>query len=333
MAIHIRRREFIFTLGGAAVAWPLVARAQQGDRLRRVAVIFALANEDLEYQARLGAVVQGLHDLGWIEGRNVTLDIHRPTASPDDIRRNVAEVLAGKPDVIVATGISTMGPLLQATRTVPIVFTSMVDPVGGGFVESLAQPGGNVTGFMQFEYSLSGKWLELLKQVAPSTTRAGVIRDQATTAGIGQFAVLQSVAPSVGIEVVPITVRDAAEIERAIVAFSRAPNRGLIAIPGLAVNAHRNLMIALAARHRLPAVYPRRFFVDQGGLMSYGPDVVTNSRLAASYVDRILKGEKPADLPVQAPTKYELVINLKTAKALGLEIPQSLLARADEVIE
>ena len=318
---------------GGAAAWPLRARAQQGERMRRVSVLFALSTEDPEYQARLGAVVQGLHDLGWIEGRNVTLDIHRPTASPDDIRRNVAEVLAGKPDVIVTTGSTTLGPLLQATRTVPIVFTSVVDPVGGGFVESLAQPGGNATGFMQFEYSLSGKWLELLKQVAPNTTRAAVFRDQATTGGIGQFAVLQSVAPSVGIEVVPINVRDAGEIERTLVAFSRAPNRGLIATSALAVNAHRNLILALAAQHRLPAVYPRRFFVDQGGLMSYGPDVVTNSRLAAGYVDRILKGEKPSDLPVQAATKYELVVNLKTAKALGLEIPQSLLARADEVIE
>ena len=328
----MKRREFIAALGGAA-AWPLVARGEQGDRIRRVAVLFALTIEDLEYQARLEGFVQALRSLGWIEDRNVTLDIHRPTASPDDIRRNVAEVLAAKPDVIVTTGISTMGPLLQATRTVPIVFTSIVDPVGGGFVESVAQPGGNATGFMQFEYSLSGKWLELLKQVAPSITRAAVIRDQATTGGIGQFAVLQSVAPSVDIEVVPINVRDAGEIERAIVAFSRAPNRGLIATAGLAVNAQRNLIIALAARHRLPAIYPRRFWVDHGGLMSYGPDVVTNSRLAAGYVDRILKGEKPADLPVQAPTKYELVINLKTAKALGLDVPQSLLARADEVIE
>jgi putative ABC transport system substrate-binding protein len=328
----MKRRAFIAGLGSAA-AWPILARSQQGDLIRRVAVLFALANEDLEYQARLEGFVQTLRSLGWIEGRNVTLDIHRPTASPDDIRRNVAEVLAGKPDVIVTTGISAMGPLLQATRTVPILFTSIVDPVGGGFVESLAQPGGNVTGFMQFEYSLSGKWLELLKQVAPSTTRAAVIRDQATTGGVGQFAVLQSVAPSVGIEVVPINVRDAGEIERAIVAFSHAPNRGLIVTPGLAVNAQRNLIIALAAKHRLPAIYPRRFWVDQGGLMSYGPDVVTNSRLAAGYVDRILKGEKPAGLPVQAPTKYELAINLKTAKALGLDVSQSLLARADQVIE
>jgi putative tryptophan/tyrosine transport system substrate-binding protein len=328
----MKRRQFIAALGGAA-AWPLMARAQQGDRMRRIALLFTLAAEDPEYQARLGGFVQALHNLGWIEGRNVTLDIHRPTAAPDDVRKNVAEVVAGMPDVIVTTGGTTLGPLLQATRTVPVVFTSVVDPVGGGFVESLAQPGGNATGFMQFEYSLSGKWLELLKQVAPSTTRAAVIRDQATTGGVGQFAVLQSVAPSVGIEVVPVNARDADEIERAIVAFSRAPNRGLIATSALAVNAHRNLILALAARHRLPAVYPRRFFVDQGGLMSYGPDVITSSRLGAGYVDRILKGEKPADLPVQAPTKYELVINLKTAKALGLEVPQSLLARADAVIE
>jgi putative ABC transport system substrate-binding protein len=271
--------------------------------------------------------------LGWIEGRNVRLDIYRPTATPDDIRKNVAEVLAGMPDVILTTGSTTTGPLLQATRTVPIVFTSIIDPVGGGFVESLARPGGNATGFMQFEYSLSGKWLELLKQVAPSTTRVAVIRDQTTTAGIGQFAVLQSVAPSVGIEVVPVNVHDADEIERAIGAFSRTPNGGLIAASGLAVNAHRVLILALAARHRLPAVYARRFFVDQGGLMSYGPDVITSSRLAAGYVDRILKGEKPADKPVQAPTKYELVINVRTAKALGLDLPPALLAGADEVIE
>jgi putative ABC transport system substrate-binding protein len=328
----VKRREFITLLGGAA-AWPLAARAQQRERMRRVAVLFALATEDPEYQARLAAVVEGLRDLGWIEGRNVTLDIHRPAATPNDIRKKVAEMIAGKPDVIITTGTTAMGPLLQATHTVPIVFTSIIDPVGGGFVESLAQPGGNATGFMQFEYSLSGKWLELLKQVAPSTTRAAVIRDQATAGGIGQFAVLQSVAPSVGIEVVPVNVRNGDEIERAIVAFSRVPNRGLIATSALALNAHRDLILGLAARHRLPAIYPRRFWVDQGGLVSYGPDVVTSSRLAAGYVDRILKGEKPADMPVQAPTKYELVINLKTAKALGLTVPDTLLARADEVIE
>jgi putative ABC transport system substrate-binding protein len=328
----VKRREFITLLGGAA-AWPLAARAQQRERMRRVAVLFALATEDPEYQARLAAVVEGLRDLGWIEGRNVTLDIHRPAATPNDIRKKVAEMIAGKPDVIITTGTTAMGPLLQATHTVPIVFTSIIDPVGGGFVESLAQPGGNATGFMQFEYSLSGKWLELLKQVAPSTTRAAVIRDQATAGGIGQFAVLQSVAPSVGIEVVPVNVRNGDEIERAIVAFSRVPNRGLIATSALALNAHRDLILGLAARHRLPAIYPRRFWVDQGGLASYGPDVVTSSRLAAGYVDRILKGEKPADMPVQAPTKYELVINLKTAKALGLTVPDTLLARADEVIE
>ena len=270
----MKRRGFIAALGGAA-AWPLVARGQKPDRMRRVAVLFALATEDPEYQARLGAVVQGLHDLGWIEGRNLTLDIHRPAATPNDIRKNVAEMIAGTPDVIITTGTTTMGHLLQATHTVPIVFTSIIDPVGGGFVESLAQPGGNATGFMQFEYSLSGKWLELLKQVAPSTTRAAVIRDQTTTAGIGQFAVLQSVAPSVGIEVVPVNVRDADEIEQAIVAFSRVPNRGLIATSSLAVNAHRDLILSLAARHRLPAIYPRRFFVDRGGLVSYGPDVVS----------------------------------------------------------
>ena len=328
----MRRRAFIKLIAGAAAAWPLVARAQSS-RMRRVAVLFAIATEDPELKARLAAVVEGLRDLGWIEGRNVTLDIHRPAATPNDIRKNVAEIIAEMPDVIITTGTTTMGPLLQATHTVPIVFTSIIDPVGGGFVESLAQPGGNATGFMQFEYSLSGKWLELLKQVAPSTTRAAVIRDGSTPAGIGQFAVLQSVAPSVGIEVVPVNVRNADEIERTIVALSRVPNRGLIATSGLALNAHRDLILGLAARHRLPAIYPRRFWVDRGGLLSYGADVVTSSRLAAGYVDRILKGEKPSDMPVQAPTKYELVINLKTAKALGLEIPSSVLARADEVIE
>jgi putative ABC transport system substrate-binding protein len=327
----MKRRVFLAALVGVA-AWPLAARAQQIDRVRRVGVLFALATDDPEYQARLEGFVQAFHELGWIDGRNVMLDIHH-AATPGDIHKTVAEVIAAKPDVIVTTGSTTMGPLLQATRVVPIVFTSIVDPVGGGFVESLAEPGGNATGFMQFEYSLSGKWLELLKQVAPSTTRAAVIRDQAITSGIGQFAVLQSVAPSVGIEVVPINARAADEIERAIIAFSRVPNRGLIITSSFAVNAQRDLILKLAARYRLPAVYPRRLFVDRGGLMSYGADVVTSCRLAAGYVDRILKGEKPSALPVQAPSKYELVINLKTAKALGLEVPSSLLARADEVIE
>jgi putative ABC transport system substrate-binding protein len=274
-----------------------------------------------------------LHELGWIDGRNLRLDIHQPRAAAADIRKHITSLVAAAPDVIVTTGSTSLAPLLQATRTVPIVFTSVVDPVGGGFVESLARPGGNVTGFMQFEYNLSGKWLELLKQITPDTTRAAVIRDPSTTAGIGQFAVIQSVASLLGVEVIPVNGRDAGDIERSVGLFARSRNGGLVVTSSVAVNAHRDLIINLAARHRLPAVYPRRFFTNRGGLMSYGPDVIAASRLAAGYVDRILKGEKPSDLPVQAPTKYELVINLKTARALGLEVPPMLLARTDEVIE
>jgi putative ABC transport system substrate-binding protein len=325
------RREFITLLGGAGVAWPLAARAQQRERMRRIGVLMNLPADEME--GRLVAFVQALRDLGWVEGRNVQLDVRRQQPTAPDIRKDVAELVAAAPDVILTSGGTILPSLLQTTRAIPIVFTSVVDPVGAGFVQRLSRPGGNATGFMQFEYSLSGKWLELIKQSAPSTTHAAVIRDPSTTSGIGQFAVIQSVASSVGVEVVPVDGRDADEISRAIEVVAGAPNGGLIVTTSAAANAHRNQIIALAARHRLSAVYPRRVWVEHGGLMSYGPDVIAASRQAAGYVDRILKGEKPADLPVQAPTKYELVINLKTAKALGIEMPASVLARADEVIE
>jgi putative ABC transport system substrate-binding protein len=271
--------------------------------------------------------------LGWAEGRNLRIDYRWGLGLPDVIRKHAAELAALTPDVILASGTASLGPLLQATRTVPIVFVNVSDPVGGGFVDSLSRPGGNATGFMQFEYSLSGKWLELLKQIAPGVTRAAVLRDSALTSGIGQFAVIQSVAPSVGMEVSPVNVRDAGEIERAIAAFARSPNGGLVVTSSALAVRHREPIIALAARHKLPAVYYRRYFVASGGLVSYGYDLPDQYRRAAAYLDRVLKGEKPADLPVQAPTRYELVINLKTAKSLGLDVPPTLLARADEVIE
>jgi putative ABC transport system substrate-binding protein len=333
MAIHIRRREFIFTLGGAAVAWPVVARAQQGERVRRIGVLMPYAADDPEGQARIAAFLQGLQQLGW-EGRNVRIDYRYSAGDADRTRRYAAELVALAPDVILASGTSIVGPLLQATRTVPIVFPVIGDPVGAGFVDSLARPGGNATGFMSYEYSLSGKWLELLKQIAPGVTRVAVLRDAAVSIGPVQFGVIQAVAPSLRVEVNPINMRgDAGEIERAIAAFAGSPNGGLILTAGAMGLLHHDLIITLAARHKLPAVYPYRHIVTGGGLISYGPDRTDQYRRAAGYVDRILKGEKPADLPVQAPTKYELVINLKTAKALGLEIPSSVLARADEVIE
>jgi putative tryptophan/tyrosine transport system substrate-binding protein len=332
MSAKLRRREFITLFGGAAT-WPLAARAQQ-ERMRRAGVVVpSQEDDDQEYQARLVAFVQALRDLGWVEGRNVQLDIRRPKPTAADIRKHVTQLVATAPDVIVTTGGTSLQPLLEATRTIPIVFMSVVDPVGAGFVQRLSRPGGNVTGFMQFEYSLSGKWLELLKQIAPSTTHAAVIRDPSTTSGIGQFAVIQSVASSNGVEVIPVDGRDADVVSRAIEVVAGTPNGGLIVTTSAAVNLHRDQIIALAARHRLSAVYPRRAWVERGGLMSYGADVFAASRQAASYVDRIFKGERPADLPVQAPTKYELVVNLKTAKALGIEVPASVLARADEVIE
>jgi putative ABC transport system substrate-binding protein len=329
----MKRREFIALLGGTA-AWPLAARAQQDERMRRIGVLTAATPaDDPDGQARLAAFLQVLQQLGWTDGRNLRIDYRWGLGDANNIRRYAAELAALAPDVILSVGTASMGPLLQATRTVPIVFVSVADPVGAGFVDSLARPGGNATGFIQFEYSLSGKWLELLKQIAPGVTRAAVFRDPAITSGIGQFAVIQSVAPSLGVEVSPISVRDAGEIERTVAAFARSPNGGLIVTSGAGSVLHRELIIALAARYKLPAVYYRRYFVTSGGLISYGFDLVDQYRHAAGYVDRILKGEKPADLPVQAPTRYELVINLKTAKALGLDVPATVLARADEVIE
>jgi ABC-type uncharacterized transport system substrate-binding protein len=327
------RREFITLLGGAAAAWPLGARAQQPIGVRRIGVLMNLASEDAEGQARLAAFHQGLQQLGWTVGRNVRMDYRWGAGNADRIRQFAAELVALAPDVILSSGSPSVAAFQQATRTVPVVFVTVVDPVSSGFVDSLARPGGNITGFALYEYSISGKWLALLKEIAPSMTRAAVIRDPALTAGGGQLGVIQAVAPSVGAEVIPVNVRDAGEIERAITAFARSPNGGLIITASTLAGVHRDLIVALAARHKLPAVYPVPYFARSGGLISYGPDSVDQYRRAASYVDRILKGEKPADLPVQAPTKYELVINLKTAKALGLEVPPTLLARADEVIE
>jgi putative ABC transport system substrate-binding protein len=330
----IRRRELITLVGGAAAAWPLAARAQQVERVRRIGVAMSTAEDDAESKARIAAFLQGLQQLGWADGRNVRIDTRWWGASDADAnRRYAAELVALAPDVILASGGSVMGALLQATRTVPIVFTLTVDPVGAGYVASLVRPGGNATGFTSYEYSLSGKWLELLKEIAPGTTRAAVLRDPTIPQGIGLFGAIQAVAPSFGVEVSPIDVGDAPEIERGVTAFARSANGGLIVSGSGLAAAHRNLIITLAARHRLPTVYFQRFFVTSGGLISYGPDPIDPHRRAAGYVDRILKGEKPADLPVQAPTKYELVINLKTAKALGLTIPQSVLVRADELIQ
>jgi putative ABC transport system substrate-binding protein len=329
----MKRRQFITLLGGTVATWPLAAHGQQGERIRRIGVLLPAASDDPEFQARLAAFHQGLQQSGWTIGRNVRIDTRWATTNATAIRKHAAELAALAPDVILAHGASTVGPLLQVTRTVPIVFPAVGDPVAAGFVDSLSRPGGNATGFMSAEYSTSGKWLELLKEIAPGVTRAAVLRDAAITSGIGQFAVIQSVAPSVGIEVSPVNVREASEIERAVTAFARSPNGGLIVTGSALAGIHRDLILALAARHKLPAVYSSREFVTAGGLVSYGSDFVDQYRRAAGYVDRILKGAKPADLPVQAPTKYVLTINLKTAKAMGLTVPPSLLARADEVIE
>jgi putative tryptophan/tyrosine transport system substrate-binding protein len=329
----MKRRQFITLLGGAATAWPLAARAQQPERVRRIGVLMPATADDPQRQAWFGAFLQGLAQSDWIIGRNVQIDTRWATANPAEVRRHAAELAALAPDVILASGASTVGPLLQATRTVPIVFAAVADPVGAGFVNSLAQPGGNTTGFMAFEYSISGKWLELLKQIAPSVTRVAVLRDSSITSGIGQFGVIQAMAPLLMVEVSHVNVRDATEIERSIISFARFSNGGLIITAGGLPYIHLNLIVKLAAQHRLPAVYFERAFAAAGGLMSYGPDLVDQYRRAAGYVDRIFKGAKPADLPVQAPTKYDLVINMKTAKALGLELPPTVLARADEVIE
>jgi putative ABC transport system substrate-binding protein len=326
----VRRRDFLSVLGAAA-AWPLAVSAQE--RVRRVGVLMTLAADSPDAQASLAAFLQGLQQLGWVDGRNLRIDIRWGAGNADNIRNYAVELAAFAPDVIYAAGGQSLGPLLQATRTVPIVFAMVPDPVGSGFVASLPRPGGTATGFMQFEYSLSAKWLELLKEIAPSMTRAAVLWDPAIPAGIGQFAVIQSVAPSAGVEVSPINVRDATEIERGVAAFARFGDGGLIVTSTALANVQREMIVALAARHKLPAVYAARIHVASGGLISYGPNAMDQYRRAAGYVDRILKGEKPADLPVQAPTKYDLVINAKTAKTLGLTVPPSVLARADEVIE
>jgi len=328
----VRRREFITLIGGAAAAWPLPAKAQRAESGRRIGVLMSLAADDPEAQARLTAFAQGLQELGWSVGRNLRIDYRWGGGDSNRYRSSAAELLALAPDIVVAGGSGAMGPL-QATHSVPIVFVQVGDPVGAGFVESLARPGGNATGFTSFEYGISSKWLELLKELAPRVTRAGVLRDTSIAAGAGQLGAMQSVAPALGIDLRPIAVRDAGEIERAVTAFAREPDAGLIVTAGAGVATKRALILKLAARHRLPAVYPYRYYVAGGGLISYGPDNIDQYRRAAGYVDRILKGEKPADLPVQAPTKFELAINLKTAKALGLEVPTTLLARADEVIE
>jgi putative tryptophan/tyrosine transport system substrate-binding protein len=329
----MKRRDFITLLGGAAAAWPLAASAQQQERMRRIGVLMGQGEDDPEAQARVAAFEQGLQQLGWSDGRNVRIDRRWAAGDAGRTRRYAAELIALAPDVILAPGSFAIGSLLQASRSVPIVFVHVPDPVGAGFVESLARPGGNATGFILFEYATSAKWLELLKQIAPGLTRVAVFRDPTLTSGTGQFAAIQALAPSLGVEVSPVNVRDAGEIERAIAAFARSPNGGLILTGSALSQVHRQTIVALAARHKLPAIYYERFVVAEGGLMSYGPRLVDQFQRAAGYVDRILKGEKPADLPVQAPTKYELVINLKTAKALGLTVPDSLLARADEVIE
>jgi putative ABC transport system substrate-binding protein len=328
----MRRREFITLLSGSA-AWPLTARAQQPERIRRVGVLLPATADDPVFQDRVGAFLQGLQQLGWSIGRNVRIDTRWATANAADIRRHAAELAALAPDVILAHGDTTVEPLLQATRTVPIVFPVAADPVGAGFVDSLARPGGNATGFMSFEYSLSGKWLELLTQIAPNVTRAAVFRDPSQGSGTSQFAAIATAAPLLKVDVSPVNMRDAGEIERAVAAFARSPNGGLITTAASAANVFRDLIIKLAAQHKLPTVFYERSFVAAGGLVSYGTNFVDQCRRAAGYVDRILKGEKPADLPVQAPTKYELVINLKTAKALGLDVPPTVLARVDEVID
>jgi putative ABC transport system substrate-binding protein len=327
----VKRREFITLLGGAAAAWP--ARAQQPARMRRIGALFSLAADDPESLARVGAFLQSMQQLGWTDGRNVRIDYRWSAGDADRIRKSAAELIALAPDVILASGTATVSALQRATSTVPIVFVQVTDPVGAGYVESLARPGGNTTGFSSFDYGTSGKWLQLLKEIAPGVTRVGAIRDPTITAGIGQLGAILAVAPSFGVELSSVGVRDAGEIERAITVFARGSNGGLIVTNSALAIIHRELIVTLATRHRLPAVYPFRYFVTVGGLMSYGPNSIDPYRRAAGYVDRILKGEKPVDLPVQAPTKYEMVINLKAAKALGLTVPPSLLATADEVIE
>src|SRR5215831_9801784 len=329
----MRRREFMTLVVGAAAGWPLAARAQQGEQVRRIGVLMNVAADDPEAPARVGAFSQGLSELGWTIGRNVRIDYRWYAGSADAARKYAAELLALAPDVVLASGTLGVTAIQQVTRPVPIVFTLVADPVGAGLVNSLAHPDGNTTGFMLYEYSLSGKWLELLKQIAPGVTRVAVLRDQTNPAGIAQFGAIQALAPSLGVQVSPVNVQNANEIENGIATFARTPNGGLIVTGTASATVHRHLIIKLAAQYKLTAIYTYRSNAVDGGLISYGPDRVDQYRRAASYIDRILKGEKPGDLPVQAPTKYELVINLKTAKALGLEVPPTLLARADEVIE
>ena len=329
---RMKRRRFITLLGGAVV-WPLAARAQQADRMRRVGVLSSLTADDPEGQARVATFRQALQQLGWTEGRNLQIDIRWSAGDPERVRKNATDLAALTPDVILVGGNSAMGALLQATRSVPVVFVTVADPVGAGFINSLARPGGNATGFLAFDYSISAKWLELLKEITPGLARVGVIRNPAISAAIGQFAVIQAAAPLLGVEVSALNANDTGEIENVIAKFASGANGGLIVTASVLAVRGRNLIIAQAAKHKLPTAYYGRHFVTAGGLISYGPDWADQYRRAAGYVDRILKGEKPADLPVQTPTKYELVINLKTARALGLDVPATLLARADEVIE
>ena len=335
MSANMKRRDFVTLLGGAAAAWPLAARGQQAERMRRIGLITNLAADDAEAQASNAAFLQALQQLGWTSGNNVRIDFRFGAGDAERNRRYASELVDFAPDVIVATGSPVIEPLRQVTRSVPIIFLQITDPVGAGLVASLARPGGNMTGFTNYEYGMSGKWLELLKEVAPRLARLLVLREAGSVSGIGQLAAIQALAPLLGVEFRPADVRDASEIERDLSEFARGSHgeRGLlVTASGLAI-VHRQLIVALAARHMLPAVYPLRFYVPDGGLIAYGADTIDPYRRAAAYVDRILKGEKPADLPVQSPTKYELAINLKTAKALGLTVPNTLLARADEVIE
>jgi putative tryptophan/tyrosine transport system substrate-binding protein len=330
---QLQRREFITLIGGAAAAWPLAARGQQAERTRRIGVLLNVAENDSQAPLRVAALLRGLQEVGWTVGRNLQIDYRWAAGDAELFRRYAADLVALTPDLILAAGSPAVAALQLATSTVPIVFVSVIDPIGGGFVASLAQPGANITGFEMFEYGIGGKWLDLLKQISPRTTQVAVIRDLAISAGSGQLGAIQAVAPLLSLEVRPIDARDESEIERGITAFARSSNGALIVTAATLTTVHRGLIIALAARYKLPALYPIRFFVSEGGLISYGPDLVDPYRQAAAYVDRILKGEKPADLPVQAPTKYELVINMKTAKALGIDVPAQLLARADAVIE
>jgi putative tryptophan/tyrosine transport system substrate-binding protein len=329
----VNRRNFITLVGGATATWPLSARAQQRVRTRRIGVLMNLASDDPEGQDRVAAFMQALQESGWTVGRDVRIDYRWGAGDTNLFRKYAAELVALAPDVILAGAGSTLPFLLEATRSIPIVFAQTLDPVGSGHVASLAQPGGNATGFTQVDYGMTGKWLELLKEIALNVTRAAVIRDSRDPAGLGQWGAIQAVAPSLGVELTPVNAHDANEIQRAVTAFARSPNGGLVVTASAPTTVHRETIIGLAARQRLPAVYPFRFHITAGGLVSYGPDPVDQFRRAAGYVNRILKGEKPADLPVQTPTRYELVINLKTAKALGITVPDTLLARADEVIE